>query len=286
MFAHQGISKVLDYREHEKKELTTLVIFREGYTKDQLDAIEKEVRKAGAGFQVLESADDLFSYANRGQLAAESGPSNRQADRVSNLDFFSHGVVGAVEFGYKTSKEKEYRLDASNVSRFDSTAFGKDESPDRPDNVTSYACRTALGAFDYDVSHNTFEQEMGWQAREHRYDFKVAQSLAQRLADATNTDVVGFYVRTEYTDTLGSSQDRRSSCTSDFLRLGCSQSPALQESMTRRRNVDGATFDPRGAMRPVRKGDMPYGMENQTGAVLVRPKSRGVPISPYSPPSY
>jgi RHS repeat-associated protein len=286
MFAHQGISKVLDYRNHENKELTTLVIFREGYTKNQLDAIEKEVRKAGAGFQVLDSANDLFSYVNRGVLANESGPSNRQADRVSNLDFFSHGVVGAVEFGYRTSKENEYRLDASNVSRFDSNAFGKDESPERPDNISSYACRTALGTFDYDVSHNTFEQEMGWQPREYRYDFKVAQSLAQRLADATNTDTVGFYVRTQYTETLGSSQDRRSSCTSDLLRLGCSQSPALKESMTRRRDVDGATFDPHGAMHPARKGDMPYGLENQSGAVLVRPKSRGMPIRAYSPPSY
>jgi RHS repeat-associated protein len=284
MFAHQGISQVREYREKEQTERTTLVMFREGYSQEQLDAIQKEVRTLGGNFLVVDSANDLISYVNRGLLASESGPSNRSADKVSNLDFFSHGVVGAIELGYKTSRADEYRLDKGNVTKFDKDAFGKDDSPDREDNITSYACRTALGTFDYDQSHPTFEQSMGWDAMQYRYDFKVSQSLAQALADSANTNVVAYYVKTEYTDTLGSVRDRHDSCSSYTLRWGCSQTPELKESMSRRRDINGATFDPHGAMHPVKKGDMPTGMENQTGAVLVRPKSKGLPIIPYRPP--
>jgi RHS repeat-associated protein len=284
MFAHQGISQVKDYREREQGESTTLAIFREGYSQDQLAAIQKEVEASGGRFVILDSADDLISYVNRGLLTAESGPSNRSADKVSNLDLFSHGVVGAVEFGYRSAKADLYRLDARNVSRFDRNAFGKDNSPDREDNITSYACRTALGTFNYDQTRLTFEQSMGWRPPEHRYDFKVSKSLAQELADATNTDVVGYYVKTDYSDTLGSVRDRRASCEWWSARSwGCSQSPELKASMSRRRDIGGATFDPRGAMHPVRKGDMPAGMEPQTGAVLVRPRATGAPVVAHSP---
>jgi hypothetical protein len=287
MFAHQGISKVRDYREHEKNEQTTFAIFREGYSQTQLDAIEKEVKAMGAGFKVLDSVDDLISCVNRGLLSTEAGPSNRPADKVSNLDFFAHGVVGAVEFGYKTAKAEEYRLDDKNVSRFDRGAFGKDDSPDREDIISSYACRTALGTFDYDQTHTTFEQSMGWQPMQYRYDFKTGQSLAQKLADATMTDVVAFYVRTDYSDTLGSTQDRRHSCAWYSVRsMGCSLSPELKDSMSRRQDKDGATFDPHGAMHPVKKGDMPIGMEKETGAVLVHPRSRTLPTTSYAPRVY
>jgi RHS repeat-associated protein len=284
MFAHQGISKVKDYRENEKSERTTFAIFREGYTQGQLDAIAKEVKAMGGGFVILDSANDLISYVNKGLLTSEAGAPNRAADKVSNLDFFSHGVVGAVEFGYKTSKADEYRLNKDNVSKFDSKAFGKDNSPEREDNITSYACRTALGTFDYDQTHQTFEQSMGWDPQQYRYDFKVRESLAQKLANATNTDVVGYYVKTEYSDTLGSEQDRRDSCAWYSIGShGCSQTPELKASMSRRQDLSGATFDPHGAMHPVRKGDMPTGLENQTGAVLIHPQSMKLPITPYTP---
>ena len=278
MFAEQGISQMRDYRTNESSENATMLIFREGYTQDQLDAIQTEMTAIGGRFIILDSANDLISYVNRGLLSADQGPSNRSADKVSNLDIFSHGVVGSIEFGYSTTQASNYRLDASNVGRFDRNAFGHDNSPNRADNITSYACRSALGTFNYDQTNYTqFEVNMGWQQPAYRYDFRVADSIAQRIADSTNFNVIGFYVRTEYGGTLGWQSDRRYNCSWYSIgSYGCSYSPALTASMARRRPIDGATFDPLGAMHSVSKGEMPRGMESESGAVLISPRATNI----------
>jgi hypothetical protein len=161
-------------------------------------------------------------------------------DKVSNLDFFAHGVPGSVEFGYSTSQAANYQLNATNAGTIDPNAFGADSTPSRPDLIHSYACRTGNSDTSSGVTNETAHPE---------------SSLAQSLANTTNVTVEAFISRSDYSATLGTTADRRYDCGWYSIGShGCDYSPALTASMSRRRDIDGATFDPNGAMHPVTTG--------------------------------
>jgi RHS repeat-associated protein len=242
MFVHQGLRKLREYEQQESEESRAFVLFQEGYTPDQIEAVRTEVDRLGGQFILVDSVDDLINYVNtQAHMETLMDPrSRRSVDPVSNLDMFAHGVVGSIEFGYQTSKSNAYRLDASAAARLDRDAFGPDTNA-RPNAIASYACRTGLGNPSYNAVGGP--------------DVRTEQSLAQRLADVTQVEVRAFITRSDYSATLGTRADRRHSC-----RVWCNASdysPALKSSMARRRNIDGATFDPHGAMHPVQVSSNP-----------------------------
>ncbi|MES9920281.1 MAG: RHS repeat-associated core domain-containing protein [Candidatus Thiodiazotropha sp.] len=238
MFVHQGLRQLRDYNSTESAETRTVLLFREGYSQAQIDAVLTEVESLGGHFVVVDSVNDMIDYINTGvssvgttgQLNTTTEQNVRSSDPVSNLDMFSHGIPGAVEFGYSTRQQTAYRLDATAAGRLNPLAFGSD-SNSGIDRITSYACRTALVGPNQSVS------------------------LAQSISNAAGFRVDAYRRRTDYSGTLGTRADRRHSCT--FFCDPSDYSPALTASMARRRNIDGATFDPNGAMHPVTAGDTP-----------------------------
>jgi RHS repeat-associated protein len=234
MFVEQGISQLRDYASNEAEESRAFLIFREGYTAAQLNAIRTEVQALGVRFEVLDSAADLISYINTTSFTTSVDPALRGQDRVSNLDIYSHGVVGNIEFGYSTPQAANYRFDAAAVRQLNPGAFGPDRNS-REDRISSYACRTGLG----NPAYNTVGG----------LDVRPEASLAQQLADQTRFGVQAYITRTDYSATLGTSEDRHSGF---WGRLGNTQTAELAASMARRRDINGATFDPQGALHPVR----------------------------------
>jgi hypothetical protein len=55
---------------------------------------------------------------------------------IKKMDFFSHGLVGSIEFGYDTKKADSYRFREAQVRMLKPAMFHDDAI------ITSYACRT------------------------------------------------------------------------------------------------------------------------------------------------
>ena len=120
-----------------------------------------------------------------------------------------------------------------------------------------------------------------------RYDEMTDQSLAQSLANNSKTVVNAYLKRSEYSDTFNTSEelDFLDACESYQKKIkperpnnkkqGCTYQrimndgpneidrkklEELQKIKNQRYLSDGYTFDPNGALHPVRDGDMPKGV--------------------------
>jgi len=257
MFVHQGLAQLWRYRDEEAMEGRSLVLFKEGYTPAQIWEIQKAAVAAGARFVIVDSVDEFIRYVNTKSTIPMCPRSPRSKDKVSDMDIFAHGVVGAIEFGYglRSSKVEEYRLDAAAVARFEATAFGPDRYQGE-DAIRSYACRTGLGNPGYDKLGGLFP--------------RASDSLARAMAEAADWPVQAYLVRTHYGHTLGTALDR---LVLDRTDPAVRRLLPLARSEARRKVVDGADFDPRGAMHPVFGAMTPFFVHS--GPVVFWPSSWG-----------
>lgn len=143
------------------------------------------------------------------------------------------------------------------VSRFDGKAASKLNPGAFKSNAvfTSYACRTGLG--NPNINKFSFDE-----------DLKKGKSLAQSISNSAKITVKAYMVRSDYSNTLSSQMDR------GVLRglfplppgtptTGGMTILQLRERVENRTNVDGATFDPQGAIHPVEAGSTPYGVNKE-----------------------
>jgi RHS repeat-associated protein len=247
MFAHQAIRQLQQYKSTEGNESRTLVIFTEGYSKKQLARIEREVTKLGGNMIRVKSADELTKYINSKNINGANVTVDRTNDKVTNVDAFSHGLVGSIEFGYHMGNKENARFDASDAKQLNPKAFDKGAV------FTSYACRTGLGnpnTGDFVTPYTDLMQE---------------QSLAQSISNNANIKVNAFLRRTDYSNTLSSFQDRLYLMLYEDTGMGNKRAETIDwykkwsERLTSRESIDGAIFDPKGAVHPVTGGNTPMG---------------------------
>ncbi len=240
MFANQAIRSMRIWSEDSPDESRTLVLFTAGYTYEQIKKIQVAVIKTGGKLVRVNSAQEFVNYVNskdKEDGGDEDGTLtfDRTDDIITDMDIYAHGVVGSIEFGYDPDGTlgagiaKSYRLDKKVAEKFNAGAFGGTESC-----VTSYACRTASGNEDIYITRGFFDSD------------KMKSSLAMKLASSTGARTRGYLVRTSYVGTLGNAMDRR------FRTL---------YPVPRQFKVDGATFAPEGANRPVTPAASPYGVD-------------------------
>lgn len=252
MFVHQAIRELQQYKSSEGSESRTLVIFTEGYTKRQLSRIEREVRKLGANIIKVKSANELTNYINSKTTKGANLTVDRTNDKVTNVDAFSHGLVGSIEFGYHMKNEEDASFDASDANKMNPKAFEKGAV------FSSFACRTGLG------NPDTGDLVMPWT------DLMQDQSLAQSISNSANIKVKAFLRRTAYANTLSSPQDRLYLKLYEKTGMGNKrpETNAWYKKWTERLknrdiNLDGATFDPQGAVHPVTGGNTPMGVSSE-----------------------
>jgi len=226
MFVNQGIRSLRSYSQSHPDESRSMVLFTGGYSKKQIARIEKSVAKYGGTLVQVNSAEEMINYINSKSTGSGDLSGARSDDKITNMDMFSHGVAGAVEFGYETNNWEEYRLNDTNVMNINSGAFKGTGST-----ITSYACRTALGT---DIKFIGSD-----------YGINPGNSLAQKMANASGAHVRAFPVRTDYQFTLGTWSERR---------FGFPNPKPVIET------VDGAAFMPMGASHPVKAGSSPWGL--------------------------
>ena len=219
---NQGIRAIREFSQNNPDETRSMILFGEGYTQDQIDAVKASVEKFGGNLVLVNNVDEMFDYINK---------SDRAQDKISNLEIYSHGHPDIIEFGYRMKNAASLSIGVDNVSRFNSNSFNLGAT------ITSYACRTALGN---NSSVVTFSRDCD-------------QSLAQKIANAAKVDVFGFASRTSYAGTLGSTLDRHP-WTAAFMPLGVLPVPIPETKL-----ISGAAFTPNGANRGVCAGDFPLG---------------------------
>lgn len=160
------------------------LIFTEQYSRALLDEVRSIVTGMyGASYRELTSVSDLVDFANA-RLTKKR--------RIKQMDFYAHGVVHSVEFGYQTGSktQAELRFGLAQARMMNELAF------DEKARISSYACRTGLG---HDIGDRLDPGE----------DPGYRESLAQVLADAADIRVDAFPRRTSYENTFGTSSDRK-----------------------------------------------------------------------------
>lgn len=182
-FINQGIRQIRLYPEATPNHSTQRIflIFIEDYERRLLDRVKEVVEtRYGARYQELDSISHLLDFINL-RISKQR--------HIKQMDFFSHGLVGSVEFGYELDKVDSYRMrDAqANMLKPEAFEFGA--------KIYSYACRTGLGI---DANLHVAEGE------DPQYD----KSLAQLIANASRTTVWAFPRRSNYDETYGNASDR------------------------------------------------------------------------------
>jgi hypothetical protein len=181
---NQGIRQIRLYPEATANDSTQRIflIFTEDYERPLLNAVKSVVENYGAKYRELDSISHLLDFINL---------RIRKEREIKQLDIFAHGLVGTIEFGYELDKADSYRL------RDAQTQMLKPEAFDLGAKIYSYACRTGLGIqADLHVSEGE--------------DPLYERSLAQLMANITQTAVWAFPRRSNYDQTYGTSADRAS----------------------------------------------------------------------------
>ena len=218
MFVNQGIRAIKEMYEKYPDESRTMLLFACGYTDEQIKEIGNALNKYDAELKIINSSDVLINYINNKSLY--SSGNYRASDLITNMEIYSHGLIESIEFGYGTVCSNKYRLDIRNVSKISPDAFRGVNS-----RIYSYACKTGLGRNNNIISGD------------------YPNSLAQKMANATEAYVFAYAVRTDYSKTLGTWSDRRY----NYPR----PAPIMK-------TVSGAVLTPYGASYPVKAGRTPY----------------------------
>lgn len=234
-FAHQAI--------REAKSGTTVLMYKEGYTDKQLEAVRGAIEKKGGKLIGIDTADQLITYLNtKTAPGKELKEAERGSDLITKLTIFAHGRVGVIAFGYGSKNEDKMDLTLNRLNELSPKAF------DKFSDVTINACRIGLGNPDIDKKKINSSQP-------ERSD----ESLAQKIANQIQTNVKAYKSRCDYNDTLSTSDDRGV----ELPLVGrVAMSKELEERLKNRRMVDGAEFDPEGALHPVKAGTTPEGVYN------------------------
>lgn len=183
-FINHGIRQIQRYPKGKPDYSVQRVflIFTENYPRKLLDEVKRIVEEDyGASYRELTSISGLLDFVTQRK---------RKKRLIKQMDFYCHGVVMQIEFGYATDLLKTNRLGSAQAWMLDPLAFDDDAK------IFSYACRTGLGC---DIGDKLDSGE----------DPKYADSLAQILADAADVDVWAFPRRTSYADTFGNQADRK-----------------------------------------------------------------------------
>lgn len=181
-FINQGIRQIRLYPAATANDSTQRIflIFTEDYERPLLDAVKNVVENYGAKYRELDSIAHLLDFINL-RISKKR--------EIKQLDVFAHGLVGTIEFGYELAKADSYRLRNAQAQMLKPEAF------DLGAKIYSYACRTGLGIqADLHVSEGE--------------DPLYEQSLAQLMANTTQTSVWAFPRRSNYDQTYGNAGDR------------------------------------------------------------------------------
>ncbi|MEO8255703.1 MAG: hypothetical protein ABI554_15100, partial [Flavobacterium sp.] len=294
MFAHQAIRRV----RMNKDAKFAVLMCEDGYDAEHLKAVKDAVINLyGGEFYQVNSAQQIINYINSGDKTKSGISEARNNNKVKQLFFYGHGLVGEIALGMgKFGDFSDYAFGAEEALKLSTDAFNSNS------HIYSFACRTGLGNPDIDksiykkqiksstsigltsmgipLSHDEFETV--------KMPLYSAQSIAQKISNQTNATVYAYLRRSDYEETLFTKDEL---CFSDYMKIRegdknikpnkercgnkydylLSSKYKLTEEENKRwsewksiesnlKKVAGAFFDPDGARHNVKAAPSPVGV--------------------------
>ncbi|WP_443938170.1 hypothetical protein [Pedobacter sp. MW01-1-1] len=270
MFVHQGLRR-MRLNPHIKFEY--LLCIRD-YSSAQRNAIKEAVENKFKGKYVeVSSAQDVINYINN--------DTNRNLRPIKQLIFYSHGVVGEISLGLAPAGMDitAYSFEKEEVAKLKKESFS-DEA-----NIYLFSCRSGIG--NSNISRTIYINPKGSKTdANNRYNILSTESIAQKFANSTKATVHAYLRRTDYEETLFTTDEL---CFSDYMKIRqgnnsikpsnkCSRYSylldkkyKLNSAETKRwedwkaiesnmKNIDDAWFDPDGARNNVKAAPSPEGV--------------------------
>lgn len=283
MFVNQAFRKIQEYPDQAGAR--TLIVFQGDYPDEALVAFKNAAEKHKTRFIMVTGSAGLIHYINQ---RSESGHADlackgsfcqagerREDHPIKQLDIFSHGVVGSIEFGYDSDYQKAYALHAWHAAKLKEESFALDAT------IYSYACRTGLG--NPAISSERDGRPLMQQA-----------SLAQKIANATKRPVMAYLRRSSYVDTISTKAEREFIAANQEPRIELRQPSAeVLEKRQQAAQLNGQirksqtklgegefVFMPNGAREAVKAGNTPEGVP----AGMVRYEPMKTPVDPAPAP--
>lgn len=175
-FINHGLRQLRFFPESSddgKRVQKTHIVFKQGYTSNDLTRIEEYTNNHGANTVYVDSVVELIQFLNQ-----------RKDDNrlIKELIIYSHGVVSAITFHYKGDRVEEGMLDLRHYDSILEEVFDFDAK------VVTYGCRNGIAMEGDHFSDGEAGQEY---------------SLAQKMADHLLVDVYAFEKRSIYTISYG-----------------------------------------------------------------------------------
>ncbi|MEJ5102390.1 hypothetical protein [Chryseobacterium sp. MYb328] len=319
MFVHQGIRRVKLNQEYNFN--WTILMYTYSYTESQITKTKEAFQKLApeCNFVKIASYQEAINYINtKNKDKATDDKKLREKCLVERVFIYCHGFVGKLAMGLtnRSSGDEKLDWDEKVVSKLDKKAFSKTVK------IYSFSCKTGLGNTELGEDANIYENiyigtehsghsnSVGIPVSHKVYDKKIIgtkpllgeKSLAQKFANTTGAIVYAYCSRSEYSDTLNTSDEldflqyyeegkfgkkleeqgtknkimyslglknKRYNKKYEYLlnrtniKISDDKRYAELIKIERRRVIiDDGMFDSEGARYPVRGGDTPVGVPN------------------------
>lgn len=272
MFVHQGLRRM---RLNQNIKFDFLLCTA-GYTVNQKNAIKEAVENKFKGKYVeVSSAKEIIKYINEG------GEKSRKISPIKQLIIYSHGVVGEISLGLAPAgvDVTEYSFEKEEASRLKKDSFAPEA------NIYLFSCRSGIG--NENIDRSIYINRKGSKTDpNNRYNIISSESIAQKIANSTKSLVHAYLRRTDYEETLFTTDEL---CFSDYMKIRngninikpsnkCNKYSYLLDKKykltpaeTKRweewkaiesnmKNIDDAWFDPDGARNNVKAAPSPEGV--------------------------
>ncbi|MDR6544296.1 hypothetical protein J2810_000318 [Chryseobacterium rhizosphaerae] len=299
MFVLQGIRRVKLNQEFNFN--WTILMYTYGYTESQITKTKEAFQKLApeCNFVKIASYQEAINYINtKNKDKATDDKKLREKCLVERVFIYCHGFVGKLAMGLtnRSSGDEKLDWDEKVASKLHKNAFSNSAK------LYSFSCKTGLGNLEIEEENNIKKQvydgeEYSGQSSpttmipmSHAVYKTITlpllgeKSLAQKFANATGATVHAYCSRSDYEDTLNTSDEL------DFMEYyeaGDGKKPArvndrykyllnkknrkpedvkrydtLQKIDKKRILIDGGRFDFDGARYPVKGGTTPVGVPN------------------------
>lgn len=224
MFVHQGIRRVKLNQEFNFN--WSILMYTYGYTESQITKTKEAFQKLApeCNFIKIASYQEAINYINtKNKDKATDDKKLREKYLVERVFIYCHGFVGKLAMGLtnRSSGDEKLDWDEKVVSKLDKEAFSKTVK------IYSFSCKTGLGNTELGEDANIYENiyigteqsghsnSVGIPVSHKVYDKKIIgtkpllgeKSLAQKFANATGAIVYAYCSRSEYSDTLNTTDE-------------------------------------------------------------------------------
>ncbi|RMZ59477.1 hypothetical protein D1632_07500 [Chryseobacterium nematophagum] len=299
MFIHQGIRRVKLNQEFNFN--WTILMYTFGYTENQITKTKEAFQRFApeCNFVKIASYQEATNYINtKNKDKATDDKKLREKCLVERVFIYCHGFVGKLAMGLtnRSSGDEKLDWDEKVASKLHKNAFSNSAK------LYSFSCKTGLGNLEIEEENNIKKQV--YEGEEYSgYSSPTTmiptshpvyktitlpllgeKSLAQQLANATGAMVHAYCSRSDYEDTLNTSDEldfmeyyeagdgkkpKRTNNNYKYLLNKKNRKPedvkrydTLQKIDKKRILIDGGRFDFDGARHPVKGGTTPVGTPN------------------------